>query len=266
MIGFYDSGLGGMTILKEMVELSAATGLMYYGDTKNVPLGDKTEEEIHSAVEQGVRFLFEKGCNIVVLACNTATVTSVRKLQQEDWLAQYPGCNALGVVRPVSEALIEMEVSKESTIAVMATKATIDSQFYQEELRTSGYSNIVDIACVGLALAIEQQDLDMQRSLLKEYFNTLDITSINYIVLACTHYPIIQDIIKEEFINAGGSKKVKIISQSEVVPEKLIDYLIRHKEYELTGQGVSIFVTAGADEFEQKVDKLFDIKTKVELV
>ena len=265
MIGFYDSGLGGVTILKEMVELSAATGLMYYGDTKNVPLGEKSDTEIYAAVEQGVRFLFENGCNLVVLACNTATVTTVRKLQGE-WLTQFPGCNVLGIVRPVSEALIEMEVSKDSTLAIMGTKATIETQFYQEELRQSGYSNLIDIACLGLALAIEQQDTDMQKKLLKQYFALVDVAAINYIVLACTHYPIIQDLIKKEFVLAGGSKKVSIISQSEVVPEKLIDYLIRHKEYELTGQGVSMYVTANPTEFEQKVDKLFDIKTKVELV
>lgn len=264
MIGFYDSGLGGLTILKEMVEISPATALVYYGDTASCPLGEKTPEQIHAAVTKGVEFLLDQGCSLVVLACNTATVTSVRRLQGK-WLKRYPGRNVLGVVRPVSEELVEREVSPQETIAVLATSATIETNFYQEELREAGYQNLVDVPCPGLALAIEARDETRQRELLRSYFAKLDVASIRHLVLACTHYPIIREIIREEFVAAGGSSEVEIICQSEIVPEKLIDYLIRHPEYELKGQGVEIFVNEDPEAFEQKVADLFDIRTKVTL-
>ena len=265
MIGFYDSGLGGLTIFKEMVEISPATALVYYGDTANCPLGEKSPAQIHAAVTKGVEFLFAQGCSLVVLACNTATVTSIRKLQGK-WLKKYPGRNVLGVVRPVSEELREREISPQHTVAVLATPATIRTGFYQEELREAGYTNLVEIAGSDLALAIETQDEAKQRALLARYFQSVNAARIQHLVLACTHYPIIQEVIYEEFVLAGGSPEVEIISQSEIVPEKLIDYLIRHPEYELKGQGVEVFASAYPDRFAQKVHALFQIRTKVLLV
>lgn len=262
MIGLYDSGAGGLTIFTELVEISAATGLCYYADTKNLPLGEKTNEEIDAATEQGVTYLFEKGCNLVVLACNTATVTSIRKLQN-GWLKKYPGKNVLGIVRPVSEALHEYEIMQDATIAILATKATIASKFYEEELRDAGYNSIVDIEASGLAIAIEEGDETKQRELLAQYFNSIDVASIDALVLACTHYPIIKDIIKQEFVKAGGKETVNVISQSDIVPEKLIDYILRHEELDLlTGQGIEIFVNGDAEEFEKKLENFFDIKAK----
>ena len=264
MIGFYDSGLGGLTILKEMVEISPATALVYYGDTASCPLGEKSKEEIHSAVTKGVEFLFAQGCSVVVLACNTATVTSVRTLQGK-WLNRYPGRNVLGVVRPVSEELVEREISTADTIAILSTNATSESGFYREELREAGYENLIDIACPGLAVAIENRETDKQRTLLQSYFAQVDVSRIQHLVLACTHYPIIRDVIHEEFVKAGGAASVEIICQSEIVPEKLIDYLIRHPEYELKGQGVEMFVSEDPEGFEKKVLDLFDIRTRVVL-
>jgi glutamate racemase len=262
MIGFYDSGLGGLTILTEMLEISPATALVYYGDTKNCPLGNKSPEKIEEAVKKGVEFLFDHGCSVVVLACNTATVTSIRSLQGK-WMDKYKGRNILGVARPVAEYLTEGEVEKTDHLAVLATEVTVKSNFYQEELNAAGYNNITQIACSGLAIAIENQDEELQRKLLSEYFANVDTSKINHLVLACTHYPIIKKIILEEFVKSGGNKNAKIISQSDIVPEKLIDYLVRHPEYELDGQGVEIFVTQDPDLFEQRVFSIFDIKTKV---
>lgn len=265
MIGFYDSGLGGLTILKEVVELSPATALYYYGDTKNCPLGEKSDNQILEAAQEGVSFLFDQGCSLVVLACNTATAVAIRKLQNK-WNSHHQSKNILGIVRPVSEELLAKHLAKDSNIALMATEATIRTKFYEEELKDAGYTNIVNVPCSGLAKAIENNNIHHQSKLLQSYFQKIDSTNIDAIILACTHYPIIRENIFKHFVGAGGKLAVTMFSQNDFIPSKLIDYLIKHPEYRLDGQGVKIFCNGSAHEFEEKIRKMFGIKTVVESI
>lgn len=262
MIGFYDSGLGGLTIFKEMALLSPATALYYYADTNNCPLGEKTEQEIFDAVERGVEFLMKKGCTIVLLACNTATVVAIRKFQGS-WLKGRQGKNILGIVRPMSENLAEKGICRDSTIAVMATKATIETGFYAEELEQSGYSHHISIACSGLAFAIENNDTKSQKIILQKLFDLTEIKKIKTLVLACTHYPIITELIRSSFIKAGGCADVQILCQNDFVPLKLVDYLLDHPEYKLRGQGIEYFASANPRDFSAKVKQVFGIDIKV---
>jgi glutamate racemase len=231
MIGFYDSGIGGMTIAEPFY---GETGLqcVYFGDTTNCPLGEKSASQITEIVTNSVQKLFENGCNIVVLACNTATAVCIRYLQQT-WLpAQHfnEPKNILGIIQPTNEAILS-GCGYQDMVSILATPATIQSGFYQRELRNLGFKNIHGISCVGLALAIEQHNQNEIQSILRDIFlkhkNTL--IKSKSLVLACTHYPLVVDIIADELNKINSS--AAIISQSKVVVYELQKYIHRHPEY-----------------------------------
>jgi glutamate racemase len=267
MIGFYDSGLGGVGVMIECKKLLPKSSMMYYADTAQCPLGDKTPEEIYQATKYGVDFLMSKGCSIVVLACNTATALSIRRLQSEN---HYHNKKVLGIIRPVSEGLLEMGVKLDSTIGVMATAATIDSQFYDEELECVGYQNIVDIPSKGLADSIENQIpiLELQ-ALLQEILTPIrsNIKTLDCVVLACTHYPMIEKEILLAFHNLGAKPDLKLFIQAPVIAQKLQLYLKNHTEIEIKDGGeVKFFATLNPQSFQHKLQQIYSIKAEVEQI
>jgi glutamate racemase len=230
MIGFYDSGIGGQTILKEVKKRLPFLDTLYFGDVKNCPLGEKTDQHIYEIVKNGVQLLFEQGCNLVILACNTATAIAIRRLQNE-WLPiSYPDRKILGVIRPVSEELKELQIAKSDNICIMATPATINSGFYIDELNEYGFRNVSQIAVPGLALAIEQSNETEIKEVLKKVLkeNQEIVPQIDVLVLACTHYPIALQQIASKIIENGGKKSLQIISQDYLVAVKLQEYLNRY--------------------------------------
>jgi len=266
-IGFFDSGVGGITILAEYIKLFPNTAVEYYADSINCPYGDKTPQQIQQLTIQAVQYLFSRGCTLVVLACNTATAYSVRYIQQE-WLPMYyPEHKVLGIIRPVSEYLEEKFILKNEKnltyipkIALMATKATVLSGFYQEELNRVGVNNIINLPASGLADAIEKNEEQLIKEsisfALKPLAQNLSNgeSQPNAIILACTHYPLASQFILEELKHIYSNTQFSIptlISQSNLVAQKLIQYLANHQQY-LPAHGTVTFTTSGDLEFFQQ--------------
>jgi glutamate racemase len=231
MIGFYDSGIGGLNILNEVVRIDPQLDTYYYADTANCPLGEKSESQILEAVTGGCKYLFDNGCSLVVLACNTATAQTIKYLQSS-WLpTHYPNNNILGVIRPVAEDLIERKIAHESKVLILATKATVNSKFYTLDLADYGYSNVLELSMGNLAHYIETDQKTEAIKLINSIFdnNKQNIIGCKAVVLACTHYPYMTNEIKtalDTIIN-----NYDIIIQNTLVATTLIKYLKKHTKY-----------------------------------
>jgi len=259
MLGLYDSGLGGLTILNELQKLLPNIEICYLADTKNCPLGEKTNQEILEITKNGVEFLFKNGCNLVVLACNTATVIAIRELQN-NWLPlYYPDKKILGIVRPVPELLVEKMLQTNINLLLLATPATVNSGFYKQELKDFNYQNVTEFSCPGLAVAIESQNSDLIAQTIAEVFknNPNNYAKFDIILLACTHYPLATNIIKTIFIENGGSPEVKIFDQTKLIAGKLLEYLKNHPEVTLNNGKTKIIVTKNKLDFESKIALIF---------
>jgi len=229
MIGIFDSGLGGLIAFKEIKKLLPDYSYIYLGDTLRSPYGGRSQEAVYEFTEKAVDFLFQKGCKLVVVACNTASSEALRKLQQE-YLPKLKddSKNILGVVRPLAEEAIK--ISKTKRIGVVGTKATITSNVYEIELQNLNKENkVFQKACPLLVPLIEENHSSKPetKKILKNYLRVLKNDNIDTLILGCTHYP----ILLKEFKRIMG-KKVQVINSSEVIAVKLKDYLERHLKIE----------------------------------
>lgn len=231
MLGLYDSGIGGLTILKEIKKLNPNLDLVYLADNANLPLGEKTLDEIQKIVLQGVEKLFELRCDLVILACNTATVNTIRYLQQV-WLPESKWAKThqvLGIGQPLLEILEYQKIQLASKRGlIMATLATYKSGFYQSEVKQRGYANLPVLPCLGLANSIEGfNELEIHNNL-KSLFtqSKLKLDGVEFVVLACTHYIWAKDQIKSIF-----NKQIEIIDSSHEIALKLQQYLLKHPEF-----------------------------------
>lgn len=222
-IGFFDSGLGGLTILKAVAKELPQYDYVYYGDTKHLPYGDRTEEEIYKLTTAGMRHLFEADCALVIIACNTASAETARRLQTEFLPSQYPDRKILGIIVPTIEVL---QYSEPTSVALMATKRTIESEKYHKELQLKGNHNVslVDVMTPELVPLIELAELEAAAKQAIYRIET-EAGKCDVVVLGCTHYTQIKDALREHF----KDEKI-IISQDEVIPEKLHTYLSNHPE------------------------------------
>lgn len=222
-IGFFDSGLGGLTILTAVVKEMPQYNYLYYGDTAHLPYGDKTEAVIYELTKEGVQYLFGAGAVLVIIACNTASAETARRLQQEFLPATYPDRKILGVIVPTIETL---EFDMPTKVALLGTTRTVESNKYQLELdhKGNGTASLIQIATPELVPLIEQNELEAAA---KQAIAVIEREAgeSEVIVLGCTHYSQIKETLRRHF----GDKK-RIISQDEVIPAKLQDYLARHHE------------------------------------
>ncbi len=224
-IGVFDSGLGGLTIFRELITKLPQYNYMYLGDNARVPYGGKSEKLIYQYTLEAVEFLFQKNCLLVILGCNTATVIALRKIQQEYLPHHYPDRRVLGVIRPTVESVVESGLKK---VGVIGTHATVISKSFVKELQKFDDSiRVIQQACPLLVPIIEEGETDWEGLdlILKKYLKPLQETHIDGLILGCTHYGLIDDKIRK----LVGSK-VAIISEGKVTAEKLKDYLGRHPE------------------------------------
>lgn len=259
MLGLYDSGIGGLTILNQIQKQLPSIEISYLADTKHCPLGEKTAQEILEITTQGVKFLFEKGCNLVILACNTATVIAIKELQN-NWLPKYyPDKKILGIVRPIPELLIERNFKHHQNVMLLATLATVRSEFYTKELADFNFNNVSEIACPGLASAIESQNPNLIKQAVSDIFenNPINFQDFDVILLACTHYPLATETIKEVFIENGGKTEIQIFDQTKLIAQKLIEYLKNHPEIDLQKGGTTIYHSGNEQNFDRKVSSVF---------
>jgi glutamate racemase len=222
-IGIFDSGLGGLAILKAVRRLLPDYDFVYLGDTLRTPYGNHTPETIYKWTEQGVELLFKNNCNLIIIACNTATVHALRRLQREYLPKHQPQRRILGVVVPTLEAAIGLKSKK---LGVLATRATIQSNVYTKELKKSNPSiQIFQQAAPLLASIIEENETALLITAIKNYIAPLKKKKIDTLLLACTHYALIKAKVQ-----ALLGKYVQVLSQDDIIPGKLKAYLAHHPE------------------------------------
>ena len=192
MIGVFDSGIGGLTVLDELLKVIPNYDYIYYGDSKNNPYGEKTDQELMAITRSIVMDLKDKGCKVIVIACNTATTRCMKKLREE-----FPELIFVGTVPAIKVAC---DKASKRTL-VMATPATIESERTNELVRDNikKGQEIYLIPCPGLAHAIETKDYFEINRILKEIYDEYKDREIDSIVLGCTHYPYIKKEILSYF-------------------------------------------------------------------
>jgi glutamate racemase len=243
MIGVFDSGHGGLTIFRALIERFPRLPFVYLGDHANVPYGDRPSDEIVALTRVGVEALFRRGCRLVVLGCNTASCVALRTLQK-DWLAVsgWPGRNILGIVAPTVEAATQTpwavtapqypQKYNTDTIAVLGTTRTIASHAYPEEIRKRCPKvTVVQQTCPELAAAIEQGQPARELEALVEGGVAALLAQTggappHRAILGCTHYPLVEYLFRRHL-----PPFTRLLSQPEVVADSLEDYLQRHPRY-----------------------------------
>lgn len=246
-IGVFDSGLGGLTVLDAAAKRLPEHAFVYYGDNAHAPYGVRDSDDIYSLTRGAVARLWEEGCDLVILACNTASAAALRRMQE----AGVPdGKRVLGVFVPLIEALTERHWGDNSpprevdvkTVALFATPATVASRAFQRELAFRAIGVDVEAQpCGGVVDAIEVGDEILAEALVKSHVDALKrrMPHPQAAILGCTHYPWMEATFQEAL-----GPEVKVYSQAGLVAESLADYLLRHPDKVGAGT-VSKFLTTG---------------------
>lgn len=227
-IGVFDSGYGGLTVLREIVNTLPDYDYIYLGDNARAPYGPRSFETVYQYTLECVKWFFKQGCHLVILACNTASAKALRTIQQNDLPVIDPTKRVLGVIRPTTERIGEF--TKTGKVGVLGTKGTVQSESYLIEIEKSFPDvKVFQQACPMWVPLIENREYETEGAdfFIKKYLDSLIIKSadIDTVLLACTHYPLIKDRI-EHFL----PDRVSIVPQGEIVAESLKDYLLRHPE------------------------------------
>jgi glutamate racemase len=259
MIGVFDSGFGGLTVHRALIKALPQQDFVYLGDNKNAPYGTRPPLEVLNLTCQGLERLFAEGCTLVIVACNTASVVTLRWIQQQ-WLPQRMQAdgikrNAIGIVVPTIEEATGMawheaagtavSSAKKHTIAVFATQRTVETNVYPFEINKRRPDiRVIQQPCPTLATAIERgASRDETRALVKKYVaqfkEKLGTDTLDNVILGCTHYPLIADIFAEEL------PPVPIIHQPEATAKALAPYLMHHPEYTTGASGKRLFLSTG---------------------
>ncbi|MCF0182180.1 MAG: glutamate racemase [Muribaculaceae bacterium] len=249
-IGVFDSGYGGLSILREIRRVLPQYDYVFVGDNARAPYGTRSFQLVYEFTLEAVKYLFEQGCQLVILACNTASAKALRTIQQRDLPVLAPSRRVLGVIRPTVEAV--GEISHSGHVGVFGTPGTIASQSYNIEIAklhpdfaVSGH------ACPMWVPLVENCESDGDGA---DYFVKKDIDAlvsmdgeIDTVILGCTHYPLLLKKIKQ-FMPQG----IKVVAQGDIVAHSLADYLRRHPEIEekcSTGGTCQYLTTDDAEKF-----------------
>ena len=251
-IGVFDSGYGGLTILKEIRKVLPEYDYLYLGDNARAPYGTHSFDVIYRYTLQAVKYLFEQDCALVILACNTASAKALRTIQQRDLpLIKDKKVNVLGVIRPTVEAV--PGITKSGHVGILATPATVSSESYLLELeKIDPTLKVTQQACPMWVPLIEAGEHNKQGAdyFVDEYLKAIleKDPEIDTLVLGCTHYPLLLPKIAERV------QAIQIIAQGALEAESLKDYLARHEEYreQLSKNGSCTYLTTeNADRFSQ---------------
>ncbi len=246
-VGVFDSGLGGLTVLDAVTRRLPEVPFVYFGDNRHAPYGVRDAEDIYALTTAGVERLWAEGCDLVVLACNTASAAALRRMQERFVPTEK---RVLGVFVPLIEALTERRWGDNSPprevavkhVALFATPATVRSRAFQRELAFRAIGVDVEAqACGGVVDAIEEGDMILAEALVRSHVEALKrkMPYPDAAVLGCTHYPLLEDVFRDAL-----GPDVRVLSQASLVAESLADYLTRHPGR--TGAGHrSAFLTTG---------------------
>lgn len=229
-IGIFDSGYGGLTILSEIKKALPEYDYLYLGDNARTPYGSRSFDVVYEFTLEAVKELFSRGCELIILACNTASAKALRTIQQEYLPTIDSKKRVLGVIRPSIEAI--SEITTTNHIGILATEGTVKSNSYPIELlKINPNLKVVQHACPMWVPIIEnnKHNTEAGKLFIKEDLDELleNDSAIDSIILGCTHYPIIKD-----YIESVVSKSIKVISQGSIVASKTKEYLWRHKALE----------------------------------
>ena len=230
-IGVFDSGVGGLTILKSVMKRLPQYTYVYLGDTAHAPYGDRSQKEVLQFAKEAIDFLFSKNCELVLFACNTVSAEALRSIQTTYLHKRYgKEKRVLGVIVPTLEVVAENQ--KHTRVGIIATRATVNSgRFLTELKKIAPKIKIFQQAAPLLVPMIErgeQGSVEMKK-VLRQYLEPLMKKKIDTLVLGCTHYGHIEREIKRIV-----GKRVKVISEGPIIAKKLADYLKRHAEMERT--------------------------------
>jgi glutamate racemase len=251
-IGVFDSGYGGLTVLKEIVKQLPQYDYLYLGDNARAPYGTRSFETVYEYTLECVKKLFELDCELVLLACNTASAKALRTIQQKDLPTLAPNKRVLGVIRPTTE--IVGNYTKTNVVGVLGTSGTISSNSYPIEIeKFYPQLTVVQEACPMWVPLVENNEFESEGA---DYFIQKNLTAllskgknIDTIILGCTHYPLLINKIKK-YLPDG----IKLISQGEIVATSLIDYLNRHSEIEQQlskGKSIQYLTTDSSENFDK---------------
>jgi glutamate racemase len=250
-IGIFDSGYGGLTVLKDIVTRLPQYDYLYLGDNARAPYGNRSFETVYRYTLQCVKWFFDQNCPLVILACNTASAKALRTIQQHDLPLLAPDKRVLGVLRPTTEKIGYYTQTKQ--VGILATSGTVQSNSYPIEIKKFFPEiNVFQEACPMWVPLVENNE---HLSPGADYFVKKNIehlflqgVNIDVVLLACTHYPLLKPKI-EEYLPAD----VMLLSQGEIVAESLADYLKRHPETEqqCSKNGEQYFYTTdSAEDFD----------------
>jgi len=256
-IGIFDSGYGGLTIFEKIRDLLPHYDYLYLGDNARTPYGSRSFEVVYRFTLQAVKHLFNAGCPLVILACNTASAKALRTIQQSDLPRFAHDRRVLGVIRPTVEVVDR--ISRTKHVGVLGTSGTITSQSYRLEItKLFPHINVVDEACPMWVPLVENKENDSPGAdyFIKKHIDSLlsKDTEIDTIILGCTHYPLLINKIKQ-FLPDG----ITVFSQGRQVADSLKDYLSRHPEidYRLTKGHTTHFQTTESSSKFAEMASLF---------
>ncbi|MFM7154710.1 MAG: glutamate racemase [Bacteroidota bacterium] len=245
-IGVFDSGYGGLTVFREIRKRLPEYDYIYLGDNGRAPYGTRDFDTIYEYTLESVKYLFGMGCRLVVLACNTASAKALRSIQQKDLPGIDPDRRVLGVIRPTAE--MAGQFTRTGHVGVLATTGTVNSGSYVLEIaHFFPEIKVFQQACPMWVPLVENNEHEGPGAdyFVKKYLDALLAQSgdIDTILLGCTHYPLLIGKIRQ-YLPAG----VEVISQGEIVADKLEDYLLRHPEMERQCRkgGQTIYLTTGS--------------------
>jgi glutamate racemase len=244
-IGFFDSGLGGLYMMKEVMDSFKGHDFIYLGDSKHLPYGDKTPEEIYTYTKEGVTYLLNKGADIVVIACNSASTHTKMTGFYREFEKKFPNKKIINIVHPTV-----LGAKKYSRVGIIATQATIRSHVFRSEFKLSKWKGkLFEKGAPKLVPMIESGNYKNIDKVLGAYINPLVKNKINALVLGCTHYPILKNEIKNIL-----PQKIKIISQEEIIKNVLKNNV---KEIKNRNSKIEIFLTKITPEINKKIKEWF---------
>lgn len=264
-IGIFDSGFGGLTVLKEITKQLPQYDFIYLGDNARAPYGSRSFETVYEYTLQCVTKLFEMDCPLVILACNTASAKALKNIQQKDLPRIAPEKRVLGVIRPTTE--IVGKYSKTGHVGVLGTTGTIASESYPIEIAKFYPKLIVSQeACPMWVPIVENNEIETEGAdfYIKKHLDNLlsKDNKIDTIILGCTHYPLLINKIKK-YLPSG----ITLLSQGDIISTSLIDYLKRHPEIEQKcskENSIDFYTTDSPENFDKVASMFFgkDVKSK----
>lgn len=248
-IGVFDSGVGGLTVAKAIRDLMPNENILYFGDSKHLPYGDKSKSTIIEFSENITRFLLESQCKMIVVACNTASSNALREIKK---LASEHKVPVIDVINPVVE---HVAYSFHQKTGVIATKATVKAGFYKKKIRRlNNQIKVAELATPLLVPVIEESliNSNVSRAVIENYLSHPRLQEIDSIILGCTHYPLIEKEVDQYF-----SGRVKIINSPKIVAHKVKAHLVQKNMLNDSGGTHQLYVSDVTSNFSKLAKKFF---------